>query len=114
MPIFDQGYQHWSGELAGHAWRWLAITRQGLRVALAGRAIRLVLIVAVLPALALAFALAMWGLLEQKIRFDHVDHADVRASSIPRFSPAPGPIAWKSGRSATVTSSVLKPGSRWS
>jgi ABC-2 type transport system permease protein len=66
MPIFDQGYQHWQGELAGHAWRWLAITRQGLRVALAGRLTRLVLIVAVMPALMLAFALSMWGLLEQK------------------------------------------------
>ena len=21
MPIFDQGYQHWSGTLSGHAWR---------------------------------------------------------------------------------------------
>ena len=66
MPIFDQGYQHWQGELAGHAWRWLAITRQGLRVALAGKLTRLVLIVAVMPALMLAFALSMWGLLEQK------------------------------------------------
>jgi ABC-2 type transport system permease protein len=66
MPIFDQGYQHWSGELAGHAWRWLAITRQGLRVALAGRVVRTLVLIAVLPALLLAFALAMWGLLEQK------------------------------------------------
>ena len=32
MPIFDQGYQHWSGTLSGHAWRWLAITRHGVRV----------------------------------------------------------------------------------
>ena len=33
MPIFDQGYQHWHGRLAGHAWRWLAITRQGVAAA---------------------------------------------------------------------------------
>jgi ABC-2 type transport system permease protein len=66
MPIFDQGYQHWSGTLAGHAWRWLAITRHGLKVALAGRAMRLVLFVALLPAALLAFVLAMWGLLELK------------------------------------------------
>ena len=32
MPIFDQGYQHWRGPLAGHAWRWLAIVRHGVRV----------------------------------------------------------------------------------
>ena len=32
MPIIDQGYQHWSGELSGHAWRWLAIARHGVRV----------------------------------------------------------------------------------
>ena len=31
MPIFDQGYQHWQGKLSGHAWRWLSITRQGVR-----------------------------------------------------------------------------------
>jgi hypothetical protein len=31
MPIFDQGYQHWSGALSGHAWRWLVITRHGVR-----------------------------------------------------------------------------------
>jgi ABC-2 type transport system permease protein len=77
MPIFDQGYQHWSGQLAGHAWRWLAITRHGLRVALAGRAIRLLLFVAVLPALVLAFVLAMWGLLEQK--------SDLITSIMPMF-----------------------------
>ena len=32
MPIFDQGYQHWSGKLWGHGWRWLAITRHGVRI----------------------------------------------------------------------------------
>lgn len=66
MPIFDQGYQHWSGELAGHAWRWLAITRHGLRVALASWWLKLLLFGAVMPAIVLAFVLAMWGLLEQQ------------------------------------------------
>ncbi len=37
MPIFDQGYQHWTGELTGHAWRWLAITRHGVRVGMKNR-----------------------------------------------------------------------------
>jgi ABC-2 type transport system permease protein len=55
MPIFDQGYQHWKGALSGHAWRWLAITRQGLRGQLK----------AWLPALALVVALALWGMFEQ-------------------------------------------------
>ena len=49
MPIFDQGYQHWSGELSGHAWRWLAITRHGVRVALKNRFLRLLLIIAWMP-----------------------------------------------------------------
>jgi ABC-2 type transport system permease protein len=66
MPIFDQGYQHWRGELSGHAWRWLAITRHGLRVALAGRLTKLVLVIAMLPAVILAFVIALWGLLEQQ------------------------------------------------
>jgi ABC-2 type transport system permease protein len=65
MPVFDQGYQHWSGELSGHAWRWLAITRHGVRVAMTGRLLRLVLLAAWLPAIILVFALCLWGLLER-------------------------------------------------
>lgn len=66
MPIFDQGYQHWSGTLSGHAWRWLAITRHGIRVALANRWLRMALIVAWLPAIVLATMLCIWGLIEQQ------------------------------------------------
>lgn len=69
MPIFDQGYQHWAGQLSGHAWRWLAITRHGVRVGLKGKMLRIVLIVSWLPALALAFMLCIWGLLEQHSKF---------------------------------------------
>ena len=53
MPIFDQGYQHWSGTLSGHTWRWLAITRHGVRIGLKNRYLRMVLLLAWLPALAL-------------------------------------------------------------
>ncbi len=67
MPIFDQGYQHWKGKLTGHAWRWLAITRQGLRVQLKGRYVRLLLVLAWMPAMALVSALAIWGLIEQGV-----------------------------------------------
>ncbi|HKB41681.1 MAG TPA: ABC transporter permease subunit [Gemmataceae bacterium] len=66
MPIFDQGYQHWSGELAGHAWRWLAITRHGVRIGMKNRLLRIALMVAWLPAVVLAFSLSVWGLVEQK------------------------------------------------
>jgi ABC-2 type transport system permease protein len=65
MPIFDQGYQHWQGPLSGHAWRWLAIARHGVRVQLKGRILRLLLLVAWLPAIALVVTLALWGLMEQ-------------------------------------------------
>jgi ABC-2 type transport system permease protein len=65
MPIFDQGYQHWSGHLSGHAWRWLAITRHGVRVALNGRLLRIFLLISWLPALILATFLCIWGLVEQ-------------------------------------------------
>ena len=65
MPIFDQGYQHWSGHLSGHAWRWLAITRHGVRIGLKNKALRRVLFVAWLPAVALAAMLCMWGLMER-------------------------------------------------
>jgi ABC-2 type transport system permease protein len=65
MPIFDQGYQHWSGTLSGHAWRWLAITRQGVRIGFKNRYLRMVLLLAWLPALALVAILCMWGLVER-------------------------------------------------
>jgi ABC-type transport system involved in multi-copper enzyme maturation permease subunit len=66
MPIFDQGYQHWRGALSGHAWRWLAVARHGVRVQLKNRVLRLLLLVAWLPALLLIAAVAVWGLVEQQ------------------------------------------------
>src|SRR5436190_8019187 len=66
MPIFDQGYQHWSGKLSSHAVRWLAVTRHGVRATVRGRLIKLMLITAWLPAIALVATLAVWGLLEQR------------------------------------------------
>jgi ABC-2 type transport system permease protein len=66
MPVFDQGYQHWSGTLSGHAWRWLAITRHGVRIALTNRWLKLALFVAWLPAIVLATAVCIWGLVEQQ------------------------------------------------
>jgi ABC-2 type transport system permease protein len=69
MPIFDQGYQHWSGTLSGHAWRWRAIAGHGVRVSLRegkpGRSLRLLLMISWLPALALAAMLCLWGLAER-------------------------------------------------
>jgi ABC-type transport system involved in multi-copper enzyme maturation permease subunit len=67
MPIFDQGYQHWKGSQSGHAWRWFAVTRHGVRTQLKGRIVRLLLLVAWLPAIALIVVLSLWGLLEQQV-----------------------------------------------
>jgi ABC-2 type transport system permease protein len=66
MPIFDQGYQHWSGHLSSHAWRWLAITRRGVRTAIQGRIVRLALILAFFPAIVLVVVLCLWGLVERQ------------------------------------------------
>jgi ABC-2 type transport system permease protein len=66
MPIFDQGYQHWSGELSGHAWRWLAVTRHGVRVAWSNPWNRIVLWISLLPAIVLAIVLCIWSLLERQ------------------------------------------------
>ena len=66
MPIFDQGYQHWQGRLRGHAWRWLAITRQGVRQQGRRRWTKWLITSAFAPALALAGFLVFWGLFEQK------------------------------------------------
>ena len=54
MPIFDQGYQHFSGTLSGHAWRWLTITRHGVRIGMKNIFLRLLVIVSWLPAVGLA------------------------------------------------------------
>jgi ABC-2 type transport system permease protein len=67
MPIFDQGYQHWKGPLSSHAWRWLAVARHGVRAQLKSRIVRLLLLAAWLPAIALIVVLALWGLLEQRV-----------------------------------------------
>src|SRR5438128_9019128 len=66
MPIFDQGYQHWQGPLSGHTWRWLAIVRHGVRVQGRNLFLRLLLLFAWLPALALVATVAVWGLIEQQ------------------------------------------------
>jgi ABC-2 type transport system permease protein len=66
MPIFDQGYQHWRGSLSGHTWRWLTIARQGTRVQIKGRNIKVLMFLAWLPAVALVSFLAVWGLVEGK------------------------------------------------
>ncbi len=65
MPIFDQGYQHWNGKLSGHAWRWWAITKQGLRGQLRGLGVRIVLVMAWMPTVGLVLVLTLWGLIEQ-------------------------------------------------
>src|SRR6266699_447712 len=65
MPIFDQGYQHWQGTLSGHTWRWLAVTRHGVRAQMKNRWPRLVLLFAWFPALVLVTALALMGLAEK-------------------------------------------------
>ncbi|HEX4793754.1 MAG TPA: hypothetical protein VH370_08185 [Humisphaera sp.] len=66
MPIFDQGYQHWNGQLANQTWRWLVITRQGLRAGMKNIIVRIVLLLAWIPAIALAAFLCIWGLLERQ------------------------------------------------
>src|SRR5580765_4686245 len=65
MPIFDQGYQHWSGELTGHTWRWYAIARHGVRIGMKNWFLRIYILFAWVPAIGLAFMLSVWGLTEQ-------------------------------------------------
>ncbi len=67
MPIFDQGYQHWNGPLSGRVWRWLTIARHGVRVQGKNRLIRLLLLVAWMPAFGLVGVMVMWGLAERRV-----------------------------------------------
>jgi len=66
MPIFDQGYQHWSGSLSGHTWRWLTVTRHGVRAGLKNRFLRYLILAAWVPAIALVLVLCFWGLVERR------------------------------------------------
>jgi ABC-2 type transport system permease protein len=66
MPIFDQGYQHWQGRLSGHAFRWLAITLQGVRQQRRWWLTKWLVAVSFVPALVLGGFLVLWGLLEQQ------------------------------------------------
>jgi ABC-2 type transport system permease protein len=66
MPVFDQGYQHWNGELAGHGWRWLTITRHGVRTGMKSLVIRSFLLVSLVPALVLVITMCLWGLIERQ------------------------------------------------
>jgi ABC-2 type transport system permease protein len=52
--------------LAGHSWRWLAITRHGIRIGMRNILLRIMVLLAWFPAVVLAFSLCVWGLLEQK------------------------------------------------
>ena len=72
MPIIDQGYQHWSGRLTGHRWRWLAITRHGVKIAMRSYFLRYVLLAAWVPALVLVTTLSAWGLLERKSKLARI------------------------------------------
>jgi ABC-2 type transport system permease protein len=69
MPIFDQGYQHWQGELSGHGWRCLAVTRHGIRAGMKNKMLRMLLLGALVPALMLAGVISLWGLVEHKNQF---------------------------------------------
>ena len=66
MPIFDQGYQRWTGQLSGHTWRWLAITRHGVAAQWKGWMVKGVFFASLFPVFVLWAFLALWGLLEQK------------------------------------------------
>lgn len=66
MPILDQGYQHWSGNLSSMAWRWLAIARHDMAIGLRNPLLRLFILLSWFPAIGLAFVLSVWGLLERK------------------------------------------------
>lgn len=65
MPIFDQGYQHWNGQLSSQLWRWWAVTRNGIRMQFRSKLTRFCLIACFGPALALASFMILWSLFEQ-------------------------------------------------
>ncbi|HQR09258.1 MAG TPA: ABC transporter permease subunit [Gemmatales bacterium] len=65
MPIFDQGYQHWNGQLSSQLWRWWAVTRNGVRMQFRSKLTRFCLIACFGPALALAAFMILWSLFEQ-------------------------------------------------
>jgi ABC-2 type transport system permease protein len=65
MPIFDQGYQHWNGQLSSQLWRWWAVTRNGIRMQLRSKLTRFSIATFLAPALALTAFIILWSLFEQ-------------------------------------------------
>jgi len=65
MPIFDQGYQHWNGQLSSQLWRWWAVTRNGIRMQFRSKLTKFCLVSCFGPALALAAFMILWSLFEQ-------------------------------------------------
>lgn len=65
MPIFDQGYQHWNGQLSSQLWRWWAVTRNGVRMQFRSKLTRFFLVACFGPALGLATFMILWSLFEQ-------------------------------------------------
>jgi ABC-2 type transport system permease protein len=65
MPIFDQGYQHWNGQLTSQLWRWWAVTRNGIRMQLRSKLTRFSIATFLAPALALTAFIILWSLFEQ-------------------------------------------------
>ncbi len=66
MPIFDQGYQHWDGQLSGQFGRILAIVSRGVQVQIRNRWVRWIMLAALGPAFLLSVFLVIWGLFESK------------------------------------------------
>ena len=113
MPIFDQGYQHWQGALSGHAWRWLAVTRQGVRQQMGRRRTKWLVAMAFVPALALATVLVFWGLFEQQSTL--ISPLMFLLGSLPEaVRGAPRNTARPSGRWPSTSSSASRRSSRCS
>jgi ABC-2 type transport system permease protein len=66
MPVFDQGYRHWEGELSGHALRWWVITRHGVRAQIRNKWVIFTILSAWMFGVVLAVVVILWGLVERQ------------------------------------------------
>jgi ABC-2 type transport system permease protein len=67
MPIFDQGYQHYSGPRTGTVARIGSIVRRGAQPLFSRWMVRLTLLASLVPMLLLVAFLVLWSLIEQRV-----------------------------------------------
>lgn len=92
MPVLDVGYRTWSGDRTSSLFRWWVVAWSGIRLLLAGTALRRVMIVATIPTLLSGAAI---GVFEQATVDDSLRQSVTREMFGRRMDRAPRDSIWQ-------------------